>query len=88
MRDILSKVMAGSMIAGAALLVAACGSSENNTAANTTDNGLGNVAPLETENLSDPMMGGDNGLTNALDNASESLDNAQESIENATEAAQ
>jgi hypothetical protein len=40
MRDILSKVMTGSMIAGAALLVTACGggSTANNTA---TDNGLG-----------------------------------------------
>ena len=40
MRDLLSKVMTGSMVAGAALLVAACGGGEtatNNTA--TTDMG-------------------------------------------------
>jgi hypothetical protein len=34
MRDLLSKVMIGSMIAGAALLVAACGGSEDATANN------------------------------------------------------
>ena len=34
MRDLLSKVVTGSMIAGAALLVAACGGSEDATANN------------------------------------------------------
>jgi len=44
MRDLLSKVMTGSMVAGAALLVAACGGGEdatvNNTALNYTDDAL------------------------------------------------
>jgi hypothetical protein len=35
MRDLLSKLVTGSMIAGAALLVAACGGSEDATANNT-----------------------------------------------------
>ena len=46
MRDLLSKVMTGSMVAGAALLVAACGGGED-AAAN-------NVA---TNYVEDPLMG-------------------------------
>jgi hypothetical protein len=65
MRDILSKVMTGSMIAGAALLVSACGGSGNESATNnTTANGL----------ESEPMyndMGMDNGLDAGLGNASD-----------------
>lgn len=51
MRDILSKVMTGSMIAGAALLVAACGSSGNNAAANNAaaDNGVNTTVPALPE---------------------------------------
>ncbi|HEX8527095.1 hypothetical protein [Allosphingosinicella sp.] len=46
MRDILSKVMTGSMIAGAALLVVACGSTGNNAANNTAANDLNTtIAP-------------------------------------------
>jgi hypothetical protein len=48
MRDLLSKVMTGSMIAGAALLVAACGGSEDATA-----NNAGNYA------TDDALMGND-----------------------------
>ena len=47
MRDLLSKVMTGSMVAGAALLVAACGGDEdaaaNNAAMNVEDD-----APMPT----------------------------------------
>src|SRR3954469_4891507 len=37
MRDLLAKVMTGSMVAGAALLVAACGGKGGNTANNTAN---------------------------------------------------
>ena len=37
MRDLFAKVMTGSMVAGAALLVAACGGSGDNTANNTAN---------------------------------------------------
>lgn len=39
MRDLMSKLLTGSMVAGAALLVSACGSTEpaNNTTANTME---------------------------------------------------
>ena len=50
MRDLLSKVMTGSMVAGAALLVAACGGGEdataNNTAANFQDDTLMNTGDV------------------------------------------
>ncbi|HET9640393.1 MAG TPA: hypothetical protein VFP12_14430 [Allosphingosinicella sp.] len=50
MRDLLSKVMTGSMVAGAALLVAACGGGEdaavNNTAMNYTDDTLMNTGDV------------------------------------------
>ena len=38
MRDLLSKIVTGSMVAGAALLVVACGSNEDATANNTALN--------------------------------------------------
>lgn len=50
MRDLLSKIMTGTMIAGAALLVSACGGSET---AETTDNTL-----VTDMNATDPMMDG------------------------------
>lgn len=50
MRDLLSKVMTGSMVAGAALLVAACGGGEdaavNNTATNFQDDTLMNTGDV------------------------------------------
>ena len=50
MRDLLSKVMTGSMVAGAALLVAACGGGEdataNNTAVNFQDDTLMNTGDM------------------------------------------
>ena len=44
MRDILKKVTTGSMIAGAALLVAACG---GDTAANNTEADMGNDVSMD-----------------------------------------
>jgi len=88
MRDILSKVMAGSMIAGAALLVAACGGGNESTANNTTANGLesepmydggmGNGLDAGMGNASDMNMTTDlNQAENAVSNAAEAIDNAQ-----------
>lgn len=67
MRDILSKVMTGSMIAGAALLVAACGSGNetNNTA---IDNTLG-TEPFANDLGTNVDMGnfGDTGNVGGVD---------------------
>ena len=62
MRDLLSKVMTGSMVAGAALLVAACGGGgETNTAntANYSDDALmGNdVTSVDAMNGTDANLG-------------------------------
>ena len=97
MRDILSKVMTGSMIAGAALLVAACGGGETETT-NTAMNGLetdpmydtGNVTAIDGMNGMDTVNGMDtmNGTTGDLNQAANAVDNAAEAIENAQENAQ
>jgi hypothetical protein len=48
MRALLSKMMTGTMIAGAALLVSACGGSDTaNTAENTAMTDLNAMAPVE-----------------------------------------
>jgi hypothetical protein len=57
MRDILKKVTTGSMIAGAALLVAACG---GDNAANNTATDMGNDVSMDT-NMGD--MGLDANMT-------------------------
>jgi hypothetical protein len=85
MRD-LSKVITGSMIAGAALLVAACGggSEANNTAA---DNGLGtdvfNEVPADNGGAGlngTDSLGGNGSVSNELSNAANSVSNAQEAV--------
>lgn len=48
MRDLLAKVMTGSMVVGAALLVAACGGGGDNNANNTA-----------AANTEEPLMGND-----------------------------
>lgn len=58
MRDLFKKVMTGSMVAGAALLVAACGGSdtatENNTAGNITEDLMGNdMTTVDAVNTTD-----------------------------------
>jgi hypothetical protein len=51
MRHLISKLMTGSMVAGAALLVAACGHSEStNVTDNTTMTDLNTMAPEGTTN--------------------------------------
>jgi len=50
MRGILSKAVAGSMIAGAALLVSAC-SSENNTSVNVTETNYTEAEINQTDDM-------------------------------------
>jgi hypothetical protein len=64
MRDLLSKVMTGSMVAGAALLVAACGGGEdaaaNNVATNYVEDplmGANDVTPVDAMNGTDANLG-------------------------------
>jgi hypothetical protein len=90
MRDILKKVTTGSMIAGAALLIAACGGDTVENDANTTDLGndtmLNDMDDMDLNAMDANMMG--NGLEPALENAAEATENAAEAIENAQEAAE
>jgi hypothetical protein len=94
MRSIFKKAMTGSMVAGAALLVAACGGGDT-AANNTMANDLG-ADPMYDTNLTatDDMNGfGDmntmgNGMDggmggNAIDNAQDHLANAQSELQNA-----
>ena len=85
MRDILSKVMTGSMVAGAALLVAACGGGgETNTAntANYSDDALmGNdVTSVDAMNGTDANLGtgADMNAMGADMNATVPADNAMD----------
>jgi hypothetical protein len=59
MRDLLSKVMTGSMVAGAALLVAACGGNDevaNNTVVENLEVDMGNdTTVLDATNGTDAM---------------------------------
>jgi hypothetical protein len=64
MRDLLSKVMTGSMVAGAALLVSACGGGEdaaaNNMATNYVEDplmGANDVTPVDAMNGTDANLG-------------------------------
>ncbi len=59
MRDLLSKIMTGSMVAGAALLVAACGGSETAETNNT-------MTEMDT---TDAMMDGTTNDVTAVDGA-------------------
>jgi hypothetical protein len=47
MRGIFSKIMTGTMVAGAALLVSACGGSETATTENTTMTEMNAMEPME-----------------------------------------
>ena len=65
MRAVLSKIVTGSMIAGAALLVSACGGNESTNVTNTTE-----VVPAENVTTTDTMVTNvdagaamDNGMT-------------------------
>lgn len=58
MRDMLNKLMTGTMVAGAALLVVACGGSETASTDNTS---------MTEMNATDPMMEGTTNDTAATD---------------------
>ena len=73
MRHLISKLMTGSMVAGAALLVAACGSSET---ANTTENtSMTDMNTMEPEGTTNDMTAIDAAGGNMADN-SMMMDNA------------
>jgi hypothetical protein len=71
MRDLLSKVMTGSMVAGAALLVAACGGGEdaavNNTGANFQDDTLMNTGDMSGVDALNTTTTDSNALGTAAD---------------------
>ena len=89
MRDIISKLMTGTMIAGAALLVSACGKSEpadTNTAnvseLNAMDDSMmngttsDNMTGADGLNAMDGNMAADNSATNAMDSNAMNTTNA------------
>ena len=67
MRDLLSKVMTGSMIAGAALFVTACGGAEdattNNAEMNVEDPLMNDVTTVDAMNGTDANLGTDANTT-------------------------
>jgi hypothetical protein len=77
MRDLLTKLMTGSMIAGAALLVSACGSKEEANIADTNVTEMNAVdANMATDNMTavDGAMGNDAMMANdanAMGNATD-----------------
>jgi hypothetical protein len=86
MRDLLSKVMTGSMVAGAALLVAACGGGGDTNTANTANYSdealMGNdVTSVDAMNGTDANLG-----TGADMNAMGADMNATTTTGNATDA--
>ena len=82
MRAILSKMMTGTMVAGAALLVSACGGSETaNTAENTAMTDINAMAPAEGTMNDMTVVDGAAMDANAMDanvamDANTSMDNA------------
>jgi hypothetical protein len=70
MRDLFSKLMTASMVAGAALLVSACGGSESTTAETNTSTEMNSMEPAGSMNdvtAVDASMGAD---ANSMGNAS------------------
>ena len=61
MRDLLTKLMTGSMIAGAALLVSACGSKEE---ANTADTNVTEMNAMDANMATDNMTAVDGAMGN------------------------
>ena len=86
MRHLISKLMTGSMVAGAALLVAACGSSETaNTTENTTMTDLNTMEPEGTTNdMTAIDAAGGNMADNSMmmDNAGMATDNSADMMAN------
>lgn len=71
MRDLLSKVMTGSMIAGAALFVTACGGAEdattNNAEMNVEDPLMNDVTSVDATNGTDANLGMDANASTSTD---------------------
>jgi hypothetical protein len=71
MRDLLSKVMTGSMIAGAALFVTACGGAEdattNNAEMNVEDPLMNDVTTADAMNGTTDNLGADANVTTTTD---------------------
>ena len=71
MRDLLSKIMTGSMIAGAALFVTACGGAEdastNNAEMNIEDPLMNDVTNVDAMNGTDANLGADANATTTTD---------------------
>ncbi|HMJ94196.1 MAG TPA: hypothetical protein VK472_08865 [Allosphingosinicella sp.] len=74
MRDLLSKIMTGSMIAGAALLVTACGGAEdattNNAEMNIEDPLMNDVTSVDAMNGTDANLGMDANAATTTDTTS------------------
>lgn len=74
MRHMISKMMTGSLVAGAALLVAACGHSET---ANTTDNTtMTDLNTMSSEGTTNDMTAIDAASTNMAVDNSTMMDNS------------
>lgn len=77
MRDLFSKLMTASMVAGAALLVSACGSSETTPTENTTtemnsmepsmEGSMNDMTAVDATMGADANMMGDNSMGNAME---------------------
>ena len=80
MRDLLSKIMTGSMIAGAALFVTACGGAEdattNNAEMNVEDPLMNDVTTVDAMNGTDANLGTDanTGTTDTTSNTTTTTD--------------
>lgn len=91
MRDLLSKVMTGSMIAGAALLVTACGGAEdattNNAEMNVEDTMMNDVTAVDAMNGTDANLGADaNAATTDTNTTTTTTTDTTTSTTNTTEA--
>ena len=76
MRDLLNKLLTGSMVVGAALVVSACGGSENaNTAENTTTTtGMDTMEPVDGTTNDMTAVDGANGMGNMSADANMTMD--------------
>ncbi len=75
MRDLLSKLLTGSMVAGAALVVSACGGSESaNTVENTTVTEMDAMEPVDGTTNDMGAMDGATGSGNMSADANMTMD--------------
>jgi hypothetical protein len=75
MRNLLNKLMTGSMVVGAALVVSACGGSENaNTTENTTVSGMDSMEPVDGTTNDMTAVDGANGMGNMSADANMTMD--------------